>query len=442
MTSGSGIGASALALALAILPTSAAAAPAPPTQQVAPTPINAAKALMQAGRAAEAKALLKLLAKGGPSSNDIDFLLGMIALDEKAYGDAIGHFRSILGREPNAIRVRLELGRAFFLDGDYANARRQFEFARAGNPAPEVVANIDRYLYAIRQAKSWSYRFGLAVAPDTNINAGTGAREVTLYGLPFELSEETRRQSGIGLAIDAGAEWAPRLSGRIRWRVGANMLRREYSGSKFDDMTVVAYTGPRIVTQRWDLSLLATGSGRWYGANPYNRAGGGRIEATYYPKPQMGLSATLSAQWVDYPRVESMSGPLLFVGAGMIYALTPSSGISLKAGQTRQTAREEPQSYWSWNAAAGYFRDLPAGFSVYVEPGFAYSRYDEADTRLGFDRVRSDKVAQMFVSVLNRRISVARFTPRVSYTFTRQDSSIPLFSFTRNKVEVGLTTEF
>jgi len=37
---------------------------------------------------------------------------------------------------------------------------------------------------------------------------------------------------------------------------------------------------------------------------------------------------------------------------------------------------------------------------------------------------------------------LGRFTPRVSYTFTRQSSTISLYHFQRSRLEIGLTTLF
>ena len=76
--------------------------------------------------------MLAELERANPRDDEVQFLLGMIAMEEKAYGQAIRRFRRILARRPGAVRVRLELGRAFYLAKDFDNAERQFRLARAG----------------------------------------------------------------------------------------------------------------------------------------------------------------------------------------------------------------------------------------------------------------------------------------------------------------------
>lgn len=396
--------------------------------------------LLRTGRTDEAAHVLEQVLKAQPDDQQAVFLTGIVAMAKADHKRAIKIFRAMLIDHPEAMRVRLELARAFFVAKDYANADRQFRFARAGNPPPDVIANIEAYLFAIRQAKNWSYSFGIAIAPDTNINAGASTREVTLFGLPFELTDDARRQSGTGVAVDGGVEWAPAIGTGTRIRMGLNGQRREYSGESFDDMTVAGYAGPRFVVKRWDVSVLGTAFRRWYGSQPIMRSHGGRIDATYYLNPEVGLSGSLSSQWIDYLRSPERNGPLYSASVGGIYALTPDSAVSIKTGVNRQTARLSAYSNWSGYAAIGYYRDLPAGFSAYVEPSIALARHDAALAVFG--QKRSDTIYSAQVAVLNRHIVLSRFTPRLAYTFTRQISNIPLFDFTRNRIEIGLTTAF
>lgn len=102
--------------------------------------------------------------------------------------------------------------------------------------------------------------------------------------------------------------------------------------------------------------------------------------------------------------------------------------------------RSSAYSNWSGYAALGYYRDLPAGFSIYLEPSLAFARYDEALPAIGIRR--SDRTLSGQVTLLNRHIVLSRFTPRLSYTFTKQDSNMALYRFTRSRIEIGLTTNF
>lgn len=110
---------------------------------------DAAALLIQANRLDDAKRVVAHVLEINPNDREAIFLQGMIAVAEKRYSDAIEAFRRILADEPERERVRLELGRAFFLEGDYENAERNFRFARAGDLPDDAKRNVDQYLAAI-----------------------------------------------------------------------------------------------------------------------------------------------------------------------------------------------------------------------------------------------------------------------------------------------------
>ena len=419
-----------------------AAATAPARAEALPLreSVETAKALMTNGQSSEAQSLLHQLAGEYPRNNDVAFLLGLLAVQAADYDSAVGQFRSILVRNPDAIRVRLELGRAFFLKSDYENAYRQFQFARAARLPPGVGTSIDRFIAAIRKQKSWSYNLSFALSTDSNINNGTSARETELFGLPFELSDETRRKSGVGLSIEAGGEFAPRLNDHLRLKVGANVQRREYRGTDFDDMTVGLYAGPRLVLSRWDLSLLATGFRRRFGGSILSEGAGARIEGTHYFGARTAVSFGAAASRVRYPDYPLQDGSTFSLWGGAVRALTPASTVNARVGVSRKTARTPELASRSGWLAAGYYRDLPGGFSIYVEPSFGASRYDAADPFFG--KRRKDNVAELQLAILNRRIVLDRFTPRVALTLSRRDSTIEIYDVRQRRLEVGLTSSF
>lgn len=401
---------------------------------------EAAALLLQSGKVAEAKRVLAAQLAKAPDDGQALFLSGLIATAEKDYGSAIEYFRHILVSEPNADRVRLELARAFFLAGDYANAERQFRFARAGNLPDAVKANVDLYLAGIARLRRWQYRFSLAVAPDTNVNGGTGVRQITIYGLPFELSSDARGTSGVGLTLDTGGEWSPFLTGNTKARIGADVHRNEYSGGKFDDKTVSAYAGPEWLTSDWDFSLLSTWLRRWYGNSDYCEAFGGFISVTHPLAEKLYFNVGISAKLVDYAHMADMSGPVVGLDTSLLYTISPSSLVQLSGGVARTRADLAPFSNWSTWVSLTYQQDMPWGFSVSATPSIAWSHYDAPMAGFG---VRRDDTGYLFrIGVLNRRLTYQGFTPQISFVHVTQHSNIDLYGYGRNQIEIGLTRYF
>ena len=133
---------------------------APVWGQQAPAAAGAAetRTLVQQGKFDEALAILLPLVQAGAVDSNTLFLYGLAAvgaadrpgIPEKkrdALLDAgISVFHAMLVRRPGLVRVRLELGRAFFLKGEDSLARQNFEQVMASKPPAAVALNVNRFL--------------------------------------------------------------------------------------------------------------------------------------------------------------------------------------------------------------------------------------------------------------------------------------------------------
>jgi tetratricopeptide (TPR) repeat protein len=419
-----------------------AASPPPPQvsifQQIAPE--DSAALLIQKGDYAGARKLLLTLEKTKYKPNEVQFLLGMLDVQDRAYASAIRRFRRILVSEPGVVRVRLELARAFFAKGDYQNAERQFRLARAGKLPKAAIANIDSYLNAIRRLRRYSYNFSVAIAPDTNLNAGPALESVTLYGLPFQLSAQAKQQSGVGLAVDMGGEWAAPVTSTLKLRLGAQLDRSQYDETAFDDMSISVHAGPRLTLRRWDFNWLVTGADRWFGDRPYSTTVGTGVDATYYLSSRTGLSMGVNYNHVDYPYYAFQTGPVVSAAWGVFHALSTVSILSATAVLSRTAANDAGFSNWAQQVGVTYSYNLRGGITLSASPSYTRAAYDAPIPAFGVKRMDNLFIVQ--ISVLDRALDFRGFTPRVTYSFSRNDSNVPIYSFTRNRIEMGVTRFF
>ena len=392
----------------------------------------------------DARRLLLALEKSpsaeGKRNNQVRFLLGMLDMHDGAYDSAINRFRRILVSEPGAVRVRLEMGRAYFLARRYADAERQFRYARAGKLPKPVLANIDRYVAQIRQRKTFTYGFSLAAAPDTNLNAGPATDAITLYGLPFQLSPGARATSGVGLVLDTNAEWSPQLATRLKWRFGTLLHRAQFGAGAFDDMTLGGFTGPHLTLRRWDINVLGNISRHWYGDRGYAFSYGPSVDAAYYLSARLGFGASGSLSQIDYDQNAGQNGLGKSVSLFSFYTPTTSSYVRGAVSYGHQDAADAAFAFDSWQYGMTYVREFGDGITLGLAPAFTVLNYDAP--LLAFGATRRDRQYSAQISLLDRRLDFYGMIPRLAYTYTRNDSDIALYTFGRHHFEIGVTKAF
>ena len=220
------------------------------------------RTLVEEGRFEEALGILRPLARGRAVEANVLFLIGLAATGasqqpdladderEALLDEAIASFHTMLIGRPGLVRVRLELARAFFLKGEDSLARGHFERVLAGRPPAPVVANVQRFLAEIRARRRWTMYLGAAVSPDSNIGGASDEQIIYINDLPFRRDAEELTTSGIGVSVWTGGEYQHPLGDRLRLRLGGDLSRQDYGGSKFDQTFVSAHAGPRWLVDK------------------------------------------------------------------------------------------------------------------------------------------------------------------------------------------------
>ena len=358
-------------------------------------------------------------------------------------------FRAILAEHPEFVRARLELARAFFLLRRDGLARRHFERALAANPPAPVVANINRHLAEMRARKRWSGYFGMALAPDTNIGAASASETVLLdflgQRLPFTL-DDGGEQSGVGLAIWAGVEREEPLAQNWRLRLGADIFRREYAGSKFDRMGLGGHVGPRwLIGPRTDASLLLAARRDWQAGNPASRSLGFRLEASRRLSPR--VSGRLGASWTEKRHDESthLDGPVTDLSGSLSLAMTPILQADIRAGLGREKPESEDlRSRTRW-VSLGARATLPRGFSVSGTLTGRWADYEgpgRAPTNVLDGTPREDETRSIRIGVLKRDLTIRGFSPQFSLTHERRGSNAQQADYRRTGAEISFVRQF
>ena len=388
------------------------------------------------------------------------FDLGMTALEvaertdsnaarRELYDKAIEAFRTILVNRPDLVRVRLELARAFFLKGRDELARRHFEAVLAGGVPPPVAANIHRFLAIMQARKRLTGYFGLAVAPDSNLNAASESEIIyidTVFGrLPFTLEGDVGAESGFGLSVWGGGEYQQPLSERLRLRAGSDVAVREYPGGDFDQHFLATHVGPRwLANPRTEISLLATAQRQWLGSIPYADEFGTRLELDRRLTPGIWARGTVAYRERDFLSRDFLDGPAVDFTATFAWTPAPVLRVHATVGYTREHAASEHWRTLSRWLRVGTSLALPLGFTLGTDIQVRRTYYDgDGGAHLTLHgRPRRDRLRSFSVSVLNRAVTLFRFSPQLALIHDVRLTNAQAQDYERNRAELRFVRQF
>ena len=414
---------------------------------------------MRKGQFEGALAVLRPLARGRTVQGNVLFLFGLAAIGasqqpgvaermrDALLDEAISALHTMLVARPGLIRVRLELARAFFLKGEDKLATRHFEQVLAGNPPAAVALNVNRFLSLMRARKRWSVRVGMALAPDSNIGAGSDERIIYIQGLPFRRNQEELTTSGIGISAWAGGEYQYPLHEQWRLRAGGDLSRREYRKSEFDRMSVAGHVGPRwLVGKYTEASLLASVRHEWTGSGleePSHHDIGVRVEARHRLGQRTTANAQVSRHERRYDERTHLDGSITDVSVGVSWVASPTMRINGSLGWGRLRTELERERNTSRRVHVGVTAALPWGFTVGGSGSLRWTDYEGnwfPFTVTGLPR--RDLVRGLRVFAHNRALTWLGFSPQISLMQEQRYSNAQLYDYERISGELQFVRLF
>ena len=412
--------------------------------------------LIGQGRFEEAIVALRPLLGQEPVEGNVLFLYGLASLEasqrpdrtdeerEILLNEAIAAFHTMLVEAPGLVRVRLELARAFYLKGEDDLARSHFEAVLAGGVPDEVAANVNLFLEEIRSRGRWSFNVGFALAPDTNIGAGSDERTIYIYGLPFQRDAEELTTSGVGIVLWGGAEYQYPLGDTTRLRAGGDLWRREHSGSQFDDTFASVHLGPRLLLdESTEASVLGTASQRWTGTVKDHHALGGRIEAARRINRAVTVNGRLSWRERHFRTRTGFDGPSGDVSLGGAWVIAPTVRADLSAGYGRDRPERERERHERYRVGAGVSVALPYGFTVNGGGDYRWTSFEPGwFPHVEDNGARRDRTWSARASVYNRAFTLMGFSPELGVVHEVRRTNAQLYDYERTSGELRFVRQF
>lgn len=426
-----------LAVSLAALPLLAHAAPA-----------DEVKALLDQGQAAQAYAL----GKNHPNelgSPAFDLYFGIAAIDSGHAGEGVLALERYIANFPGNSAARLELARGYFVLGDDARAREEFDAVLKTDPPAAVQANIQRFMDAIRARES-RYRSTagfyaeVGIGSDSNVNAGVDSANVTLpiFG-PVTLLGGVRT-GDLFTHLAAGAYLTHPIAPGVALFGSVNGdAKLNHNDDAFDQSNLGIAGGVSLLKDKNLWRATVSHSMLWVDDDRFRSVTGLAGEVHHQLDELQMLNGALQFAALDYPGANSARDAHFYgLSAGyrkaFVGRMQPLLSVSLNYGE-EDNRRGRPDLGRAIVGGRVALAITPAPRWSFAAGGvYQESRYDGPDILFGV--VRKDRYLGLDLSAsyaLSRNLSV-----RGEYQFVKNDSNLALFEYDRNLIAVKLRYEF
>lgn len=225
-----------------------------------------AKALLESGKGAEAYQLLEPAEVTRAGDRDYDFLLGMAALESGQNTRAVFALERVLAMDPNNVRARAEIARAYLALGETKTAAQEFETVKRQGVPADVSMTVDRYIAAARRiedmnASSLTGYVEATLGYDTNVNVGPNKSSLAIPGfgsLPFRLDSNSKANDDMFASAGGGFNFrTPIGDGYMLLGGMSGATRGNFSVQQFDTQNADANIGVTKTVDQDVYTLMA-----------------------------------------------------------------------------------------------------------------------------------------------------------------------------------------
>jgi hypothetical protein len=347
--------------------------------------------------------------------------------------------REIIDERPSAVPVRLALAQVLDRMGDKDGAWRQLRAAQASGLPPAVARLIDRYSAALRAQRPFGASLEIAIAPDSNINRATRSDTLgTIFG-DFQIGDEGKAKSGIGLSLAGQTYRRISIGGDTNLVLRASGFANLYRDSEFNDLAADLAAGPEFSLGRDRLQLEVGATQRWFGQKPYLRSG--RLAGTFsHPLGSRTLLRLVgSATLIDNRLNDLQDGKGYSSQLQIERALTPTTGIAGSVSIDRQALKDRGYATTGWRAGLTGWHDLGR---MTLTAAAELGRLHADERLLLFPERRQDRYTRLSLGASFRQLQYGGFAPLIRISLERNRSSIAFYDYRRARTEIGVVRAF
>ena len=373
--------------------------------------------------------------------NNIDFLniYSIKQQREKNYLGAIQTLQKIIELDNTLLPFYLELARLQFTIHDLKSARNNFLFVYEQNIPSTVKNNIRYYLRQIERLDPATINYNFKISYNDNINNGTYADTVRLFGIPFKVNEEAKAKESYELFTDINGAYDFNLDS-YQLNTGFLINHSNYAGSAYDRLKYGINVGPEhyYKGQKINWSLLL--SREEMDSNPIANSREIRVSNLFNYRPNIQIQSAIGMGETNYYNNSNYNSDSKFVNFLVNYIDRNNINYSMNLKFTDNDADYKPygneKKYFSTSIAS----ELPRGFFVNLQLGIEDVDYDAY--QFMWLTTRKDQLEFASLSLRNKHLYIGKFYPQINITLRDNDSNVEVYKTSSDSISVFLMKDF
>jgi outer membrane protein len=346
------------------------------TSPVAPLlQVRAAQALIlqliSAGKYAEALQVAENFEPEHPNhAARVNFVRGMIAQAQGRNRDATKNFRKVLAAQPDLTPARQQLAQSLYRDQDLEAAQHQFEILSSATNDPQLRQLYNTFSAKISEAQPWSLSGYATVAPSTNVNHGSNHNTANLFGLDFNINDEAKKASGVGLAAGVAGAYKFQLGEGVSVTANSSFDGHFYSIHDADVLRLAASLKPGYTSQDRSFSF-AFGPTVEMGMQAYNLAVmryGAAADLSFKLDEGLFYQGQASLLYQDYKNDASRNGTKLEWDSRIVKVINSATRVSFINSILREDVGRNNLDHFDVEFGINLDREWQGGWITGLEP--------------------------------------------------------------------------
>lgn len=379
-----------------------------------------------------------------------DFYYGLVAIDSGHVNQGIFAFERILMLQPGHLRARLELGRAYFLLGEDARSRKEFQQVLDSNPPAQVAENVSKFLDRIRlrerrYSTSASGYIEVGVGYDSNVNSATSENALTFFGIPLTLDPSSLEISDQFAFTSVGAQINHPIASGTALFGGVDASKRFYNTEEAAENSFVnLQVGESWLRGRNNYSLSLAQLKFYVNDEAYSETSSLIVDVSHLMSEAMRLSAGFRISELDYETQSTreadqyalnFKASRLFKGK---FAPMLDAGLQLGRADAKQDAHEDIAERDFYALALSSRLILAPTVSANISVGVQNSEYGAVQEAFGV--VRNDDIYLAGLDLI--KLGGKAWSLNARYSYIRNDSNITLYDYERHQYQLSVRREF